>query len=944
MKSHIEPETIKTREADERVQLLLDSSPLVAHFWDENFNIVDCNQAAVTLFGLSSKQEYIERYFELTPEFQPDGSRSKDRLKQLIKKTFKEGTLKTEWMRCKLDGELIPVEVTFVRVQYKDRNLVAAYCRDLRDHKRMMEDIEKRGKILYTTNRVAEVLLAAADEENFEKSLLEALQLLGLCLDADCVQLWSNEMIDDTLHFALKYKWLSEAGKKAPDVPIGTPVPYPSRWLDVFSRDECINGPIAELPQVDRELLGPLGLTSTITVPLYYQCKFWGVFCVDDCIKERYFTEDEIGILRSAALMLLNAINRNLQLKALTDAQEEAEAASQAKSAFLRTMSHEIRTPMNAILGITEMQFQKEMLDKDVRDGLERIYTSGDMLLGIINDVLDLSKIEAGKLELVISKYETASLISDTAQLNMMRIGSKPINFELHIEEGLPVTLYGDELRIKQILNNMLSNAIKYTSEGTVKMSVSSKPVENNNANINVNVDDSIVGISDEKTMLTVSVSDTGQGMSKEQVDKLFDEYSRFNLEANRTTEGTGLGMSITHNLIHMMDGEISIESEPGVGSTFTVFIPQTKTDSAVLGSEMVDTLHNFRSSSRAQMRRTQVIHEPMPYGRVLIVDDVDSNIYVARGLLTPYELNIDTVTSGFAAIEKIKQGREYDVVFMDHMMPEMDGVETVKIIRDLGYAHPIVALTANAVAGQADVFLKNGFDDFMSKPIDVRQLNSVLNRLIRDKQPPEIIEAAKRLSGFNKKTQDPADSLPQGIDPQLLELFLQDANKAIDVLDSIIEKGSPYSAEDMRMYIIYTHGVKNALANVNKTDLSATALKLEQLGRDNNIESIAAETPSFLIALKDFVNKVTPPMEEENAEEPTSENEQLLREKLQEIKAACEDWDKSKARESLAALRKETWSKQTRELLDKINEQLLHSDFDEIEVEIDKFSEGLGT
>ncbi|MCL2605616.1 MAG: ATP-binding protein [Defluviitaleaceae bacterium] len=610
-------------------------------------------------------------------------------------------------------------------------------------------------------------------------------------------------------------------------------------------------------------------------------------------------------------------------MKALSEALEEAKTANQTKSAFLSTMSHEIRTPMNAILGITEIQLQNEMLDQSVRDGLEKVYTSGDMLLNIINDILDLSKIEAGKFELVIAKYETASLISDTAQLNMMRIGSKPINFELHVDEDLPVMLYGDELRIKQILNNLLSNAIKYTSKGTVKVFISSKPVEGD----------------DEKTMLTVSVSDTGQGMSKEQVDKLFDEYSRFNLEANRSTEGTGLGMSITRNLIHMMDGDISIESEPGKGSTFTVLLPQVKADDAVLGREMVEALHNFRSSSRAQMKRTQIIRDPMPYGKVLIVDDVGTNIYVARGLLTPYGLNIDSVDSGFAAIERIKQGNVYDIVFMDHMMPNMDGVEATKIIRDMGYTQPIVALTANAVVGQADIFLKNGFDDFISKPIDVRQLNFVLNKFVRDKQPPEVIEAATRQNGLNKKSQENGNPSQTDVDPQLIELFLQDAKKAIDVLDSIINKGSPYSAEDIRIYIVYTHGVKNALANVNKNELSATAFKLEQLGRDNNAESIAAETPGFLDALKEFVNTLAP-REEEPIGEPTSGNEPLLREKLLEIKAACKDWDKGKAREALAVLRKNVWPKQTKELLEKINEQLLHSDFDEIEDEIDNFTE----
>jgi len=407
---------------------------------------------------------------------------------------------------------------------------------------------------------------------------------------------------------------------------------------------------------------------------------------------------------------------------------EAANVASRAKSAFLSTMSHEIRTPMNAILGITEIQLQNNALDQSVRDALEKIYASGDMLLGIINNILDLSKIEAGKLELVIAKYETASLLSDIALLNMMRIGSKPIEFELHVDENLPLLLSGDELRVKQIFNNLLSNAFKYTEKGTVCLSVAAA-----------------TGGADDETTLVFSVRDTGQGMTEEQVAKLFDEYSRFNQEANRTTEGTGLGMSITRDLIRMMHGEISIESEPGRGSTFTVRLPQGKINADILGKAVTENLHKFRTSVRAQTKRAQLTRDPMPYGSVLIVDDVETNILVAEGLISLYGIKIESADSGPGAIEKIKNGSVYDIVFMDHMMPKMDGIEATSIIRSMGYERPIVALTANAVVGQADIFLKNGFDDFISKPLDIRLLDAVLNKLIRDKQPPEVLEAARR-------------------------------------------------------------------------------------------------------------------------------------------------------------------------------------------------------
>jgi CheY-like chemotaxis protein len=211
------------------------------------------------------------------------------------------------------------------------------------------------------------------------------------------------------------------------------------------------------------------------------------------------------------------------------------------------------------------------------------------------------------------------------------------------------------------------------------------------------------------------------------------------------------------------MDGGISVESELGKGSTFTVRLPQGLINSDVLGSEAAENLRRFRSSSRAQMKNVQVSREPMPYGNVLVVDDVDTNIYVAKGLMAPYDLKTDSADSGFVAIEKIKKGNTYDIIFMDHMMPKMDGMETTRRIRDLGYTEPIVALTANAVAGQVDIFLENGFDDFISKPIDIRQLNAVLNKFIRDKQPPEVLKAARQ-QAEEKEKQAPSDESQTGM------------------------------------------------------------------------------------------------------------------------------------------------------------------------------------
>jgi len=426
----------------------------------------------------------------------------------------------------------------------------------------------------------------------------------------------------------------------------------------------------------------------------------------------------------------------SVDITELYNAKEQAETANRVKSDFLARMSHEIRSPMNAILGITEMQLEKEGLPPDMAEALDKVHDSGYLLLNIINDILDLSKIESGRMELTPINYDIQSLINDTVQLNVLRFENKPIKFILKVDEDVPATLFGDDLRIKQILNNIISNAFKYTESGEVEMSVSAEVSGANNP-----------------VILVVRVRDSGRGLSQEQIDRLFEDYSRFNMEANRQIEGTGLGMSITKHFIDMMGGEINVKSELGKGSEFTIRIPQGYVDSSVLGKEGTNSLQQLYAGRKSRQKKVSNINrEYMPYGRVLIVDDMEPNLYVARGLLSPYGLSMETASNGPEAIEKIKNGQTFDIIFMDHYMPEMDGMETVKIIRDFGYKLPIVALTANALVGQAKIFLENGFDGLISKPIDTRQLDSTLNKLIRDKYPPETVEAARQLKSKIEK------------------------------------------------------------------------------------------------------------------------------------------------------------------------------------------------
>jgi len=607
----------------------------------------------------------------------------------------------------------------------------------------------------------------------------------------------------------------------------------------------------------------------------------------------------------------------------LAQAKIKSDLRNQQKSSFLATMSHEIRTPLNAILGMTEIQMQNTAHPPATSEAFLKINNSGNLLLNIINDILDLSKIEAGKLELVPVKYEVARLINDIIQLNYIRYVSKPIEFKIKIDENIPSFLVGDDLRIKQILNNLLSNAFKYTEKGEVVLSVNAECVGRGGAVL---------------VSLIFEVSDTGQGMSQDQVNKLFDEYTRFNMEANRTTEGAGLGMTITRNLIDLMYGKITVKSEVGQGTTFTVRLPQ-KTEGkgieGVIGKEVAENLSQLNQNNSIQIKKTQVIHEFMPYGSVLIVDDVETNLYVAKGLMIPYGLKIEVATSGFEAIKKIKEGAVYDVVFMDHMMPKMDGIEATKQLRNMGYIKPIVALTANALTGHAEMFLNNGFDDFISKPIDIHQLNRTLNRLVRDKQPSEVIEAAiKEKAELDKKRTSPGF---QQADTQLVKIFARDAEKAADAIKKSIHKNLN-NEKDIQMFIINVHAMKSALANIGEKELSAEANRLEQAGRGKDINVILSEINEFLDKLNKVVKEIKKREEKNELSEDSEESLVMLKEKLQLIKDACNEMDKKTIKNVLVELREKSWTQKTNELLTSVEELLLHSDFEETSTLIDNY------
>ena len=516
-----------------------------------------------------------------------------------------------------------------------------------------------------------------------------------------------------------------------------------------------------------------------------------------------------------------------------------AETANRTKSSFLAKMSHEIRTPLNAVLGISEIQLQNETLPLDVKEAFTRIFNSGDLLLGIINDILDMSKIEAGKLELIHAEYDVSSIINDTVYLNTIKYESKPIEFILNVNEKVPSTLFGDELRIKQVLNNLLSNAFKYTKAGEVELSIDA---EYSSANV---------------VTLIFRVRDTGQGMTKEQVNKLFDEYSRFNLESNRATEGTGLGMGIAQNLVQMMNGEIFVESEHGKGSLFTVRLPQSYAGAPELGRESVERLRRFHLNYETKMKNIHIVREPIPFGKVLVVDDMEMNLYVAKEMLSLYGLQIDTALSGYEAIEKIKINT-YDVVFMDHMMPGMDGMETTREIRKLGaeyYRLPVIALTANAVSGVREMFLANGFNGFLSKPIIIQELDDILKEWIL---PEKITRQAEQETGNGGETYgsflDDVSKISE-IDTEIgLKQLLGDKNVYRNTLNIFYKKlmsecnrmTAFLDAKDINNFTVSIHAMKSMLAIIGALALSDAALELETASKNHEIDYCTQQFPQL--------------------------------------------------------------------------------------------------
>jgi len=1016
-------QTAQIREAHEREKLVLESLPLCCFLMNKDLKVFYCNDEAVKLFKLKDKQEFSERFLDLSPEYQSNNQLSIEKGRMYFKKAIEEGRCVFEMEHQMLDGTPVPAGVTLVRVAYDSDYVVAGYLRDLREHKQMMKDIEHRDNLLSTVNLAATSLLQS-DIDEFEINLWRSMGMMAKTVDVDYVYIWKNYVINDgELRCTRLYEW-SDAIELLKHDRMDKSYKDMVLWKEKLSSGLCINGMVKDLPNKARAFFASKGTQSILVLPVFLQDQFWGFVGFEDYRHERVFSENDESILRSASLLIANVLLRNemtlnvrdtaakleavisnyagiiwsvdrsnvvtllngLYIKELgimpaffegwklnaaqkenqhlniisnvektfaegpqdwitevdgkifhvhttpifdgnncvTDvvgsiddvtktirlqkelevALKEAQEANNAKSYFLARMSHEMRTPLNAVIGLTELTIDAKGLSDVALSNLQKIYNSGKMLLNTVNDILDISKIEAGKFDLVLEEYSLASLINDAVTQSIMHIGEKPVKFVMHINENLFSRLYGDELKIKQILNNLLSNSFKYTREGAVELSVSCDR-------------------EGDAVWLGFQVNDTGIGIKPENLSRLFTDYSQLDTKYNRKIEGIGLGLSITKRLAEMMGGSITAESEYGKGSVFTVRLRQKFVSDAAIGSDIVESLKNFNYSDNKLNQYSRLVRINTPYARVLVVDDIVTNLDVAKGMLKPYQMQIDCVTSGQEAIDLIREENvRYNAIFMDHMMPGLDGIETTRIIREeIGteYAKtvPIIALTANAISGNEEMFLSKGFQAFLSKPIEFYNLDKVVQRWVRDKKQERILAGPSKgryswsIDMRNGQDRRIIFDRRSGVDRRDIEGRISglDMNKGLERFgseESYLEVLRSYAANtppllktakevnenNLADYAIAVHGIKGSSRGICADIAASVAEALEKAAKVENFDFVNANNMAFVKTIENLVEQIEDMLDEIAKHNPKPKKDKPEKELLLKLLSACENYD----------------------------------------------------
>ena len=558
--------------------------------------------------------------------------------------------------------------------------------------------------------------------------------------------------------------------------------------------------------------------------------------------------DEEEKKLKPLANRLLTFIDTSTE--ELEKAYAEAEAANMAKSAFLSNMSHEIRTPINAILGMNEM-ILRESEDDNIIEYANNINSASHSLLGIVNDILDFSKINAGKMEIIPVEYELASVLNDLVTMVEKRADDKGLRIRVNVNPSIPHLLYGDEIRLKQVVTNILTNAVKYTEKGGVVIVVdfeySSEDTVDDNACAIYNLDGNIRCSANRNIILKFSIEDTGIGIKKEDLPRLFNSFERVDEKRNRTIEGTGLGMSITQNLLSLMGSKLEVESDYGVGSKFSFELEQKIVDFTPIG--------DYEASLKRSITSRKEYHESFvaPDAKILVVDDTEMNLTVIKNLLKKTKIQIDTALSGFECLDLVAKTK-YDIIFLDHRMPEMDGIECLQKIKadseGINISTPIIALTANAVSGSREMYLNAGFDNYITKPINPEALETMMSTLL----PVSKVRAAKHVDEENQKLPDWIADIPF----VSAEIGVKNCGDVSSFISALVTYAESFEANkkaiaeaknngDVSNYTIKVHALKSSSKIIGAMQIGLLAEKLEAAGNAFDVDTINVYTDELL-------------------------------------------------------------------------------------------------